>query len=133
MQPCETSEEALELVNRKKYNKIILISNVGSDLGGKKFVEKAREIIGSNVIALFLTYKISHLDWIKNFKNAVFSNDPKFYEKYLECFESNDVEYALQELIQSMEKHYKVKFNIDDTFLDFPHFKQDGKYTDLRF
>ena len=28
--PCETSEEALELVNRKKYNKIILISNIGS-------------------------------------------------------------------------------------------------------
>jgi len=27
--PCETTEEALELVNRKKYNKIILISNVG--------------------------------------------------------------------------------------------------------
>ena len=32
--PCQTSEEALELVNRKKYNKIILISNVGTDLGG---------------------------------------------------------------------------------------------------
>ena len=31
--PCETSEEALKLVNRKKYNKIILISNVVSDLG----------------------------------------------------------------------------------------------------
>ena len=33
--PCETSEEALKLVERKKYNKIILISNVGTDLGGK--------------------------------------------------------------------------------------------------
>ena len=71
--PCETSEEALELVNRKKYNKIILISNVGNDFGGKKFVEKAREIIGNNVIVLFLAYKKSHLDWIKNFKNAIFS------------------------------------------------------------
>ena len=27
--PCETSEEALELVKRKKYSKIILISNAG--------------------------------------------------------------------------------------------------------
>ena len=33
--PCETSEEALKLVERKKYNKIILLSNVGTDLGGK--------------------------------------------------------------------------------------------------
>ena len=52
--PCETSEEALELVNRKKYNKIILISNVGSDIGGKKFIDKAREIIGNDVIVYFL-------------------------------------------------------------------------------
>ena len=49
--PCETSEEALELIKRKKYNKIILISNVGNDLGGKKFIEQARKIIGSDVIA----------------------------------------------------------------------------------
>ena len=39
--PCETSEEALELIKRKKYNKIILLSNVGADKGGKKFIEKA--------------------------------------------------------------------------------------------
>ena len=38
--PCETTNEALELIKRKKYNKIILISNVGTDLGEIKFVEK---------------------------------------------------------------------------------------------
>ena len=38
--PCETTNEALELIKRKKYNKIILISNVGTDLVRKKFVEK---------------------------------------------------------------------------------------------
>ena len=54
--PFETSEEALKLVERKKYNKIILISNVGTDLGGKKFVDNARKIIGNNVITLFLAY-----------------------------------------------------------------------------
>ena len=36
--PCETSEEALELVKRKKYNKIILISNAGTDLTGRQFI-----------------------------------------------------------------------------------------------
>ena len=32
--PCETSEEAIKLIKRKKYNKIILISNIGDDLDG---------------------------------------------------------------------------------------------------
>ena len=58
--PCETSEEALQLVRRKKYNKIILISNVGTNQGGKKFIEDARKIIGNDVICLFLSYNIDH-------------------------------------------------------------------------
>ena len=132
--PCETSEEALELIKRKKYNKIILLSNVGIDLGGKKYVEKARQIIGNDVIVLFLAYKISHLDWIKNFKNALFSNKPKFYEEYLQCFdEKYNMKTKILSLIDKMERHYDVKFNFDDNFLYYPHFKESGKYSDLSF
>ena len=128
--PCETTEEAIELVKRKKYNKIILISNVGKNKAGKAFIEKAREIIGNDVIALFLAYKASHLDWIKNFKNALFSNEPKFYEEYLNSLES---EYSIKYLIEKMEKHYGVKFNFDDKYLYFPNFKENGKYGDMKF
>ena len=85
--PCETSEEALNLIRKKKYNKIILISNVGTDLGGREFVINARKIIGNDVITLFLAYNIQHINWIKNFKNSLFSNQPTFYEDYLNCFE----------------------------------------------
>ena len=134
--PCETTEEALELVNRKKYNKIILISNVGKDLGGKKFIDKAREIIGNDVITLFLAYKRSHLDWIKNYKNALFSNEPNFYEEYLECFENeyeDSIKTNIKRLIDKMEKHYEVKFNFDEYYLDYPYFKNEGKYSDLLF
>ena len=133
--PCETSEEALKLVERKKYNKIILISNVGTDLGGKKFVDEARKIIGNNVIALFLAYNIKHLDWIKNYKNALFSNDPKFYEDYLRCFsdEYYSREEKIMELKSSIENHYNIKFNFDDKFLNYPLYKGEGKYSDLRF
>ena len=49
--PCETSKEVIKLIKRKKYNKIILISNVEKNLSGKKFVEDARKIIGSNIIS----------------------------------------------------------------------------------
>ena len=132
--PCETTEEALKLIDRKKYNKIILISNVGKYLGGKTFVTKARKIIGNDVIVLFLAYNKAHIEWIKEFKNALFSNDPKFYEEYLQCFESKySVKKKLENLIDKMEKHYNIKFNFNDTFLDYPNFKEEGEYRDLKF
>ena len=132
---CETTEEALELVKRKKYNKIILLSNVGTDLGGKKFIDEARKIIGNNVIVLFLAYKKEHLKWIKDYKNALFSNDPNFYEEYLKCFseEINDKKSEIKKLKEKIEKHYEIEFNFDDKFLDFPNYKEEGKYSDLRF
>jgi len=133
--PCETSEEALKLVERKKYNKIILISNVGTDLGGKKFIDEARKIIGNNVIVLFLAYNKNHLEWIKKYKNALFSNDPKFYEDYLRCF--SDEYYSkkekIMELKSTIENHYNIQFNFDDKFLDYPLYKEEGKYSDLKF
>ena len=38
-------ENALEIILRKKYNKIILISNIGLDLSGKRFIEVTRKIL----------------------------------------------------------------------------------------
>ena len=141
--PCETSEEALELVERKKYNKIILISNSGTDLSGRQFVIDARKIIGNDVIALFLCYNIEHLKWIKNFKNAIFSNEPEFYEEYLQSFvTSSEIDYKSKEkviisqlkgLINKIQKKYKVNFNFDNNFLKYPLFKNDGHFSDLTF
>ena len=79
--PCERSDEALELIKKIKNNKIILISNVGIDLGGKEFIDEAREIIGNDIIVLFMTYSRRHLNWIKNYKNALYSNVSTFCEK----------------------------------------------------
>ena len=104
--PCETSEEALKLIRRKKYNKIILISNIGTDLGGKAFVEEARKIIGNDVVVLFNAYDIDHLDWVKNFKNAFFSNEPDFYEQYLECFYNKKKKKA-KKLLNNLKKILK--------------------------
>ena len=140
--PCETSEEALKLIKRKKYNKIILISNVGNDLKEKEFISEARKIIGSDIIALFLCYNIQHLKWIKNYKNALFSNDPLFYEQYLQCFSEveNDlnkkdikIKENLIELKQNIEKKYKVQFNFSNDFFTYKNFKNEGKFSDLTF
>ena len=90
--PCETSEEALKLIKRKKYNKIILLSNIGQDLGGKKFVDEARKIIKNDVIVLFSAYDEDHLEWVQKYKNALFSNDPLLFEEYLKCFSPSNSE-----------------------------------------
>ena len=130
----DNSEEALNLIKRKKYNKIILISNVGKDYGGRTFVTNARKIIGNNVITLFLAYKESHLEWITKYKNALFSNSSKFYEEYLECFKySYGIKHNIIELKEELEKFYKVKFSFDDKFLDYPLYKKEGKYSDFTF
>ena len=126
----EDTNEALKYVNRKKYNKIILISNVGTDLGGKKFVEAARQIIKNDVIVLFNAYNTQHLNWIKTYKNALFSNEPTFYEEYLNSF--NDIN-KMRGLIAKLENHYKVKFNFDKNFFTFPLYKDKGHYSELSF
>jgi len=132
---CENSKEALKLLERKKYNKIILISNIGLDLGGKKFVDSARKILANDIIVLFVSSDIMHLKWIIHYKNALFVNDFKFIEEYLKSFEDNcgNIEDKIKYLIEKIEKLYKVKFNFDDNFLKYPLFKEKGKYSDLSF
>ena len=141
--PCETSEEALNLIKIKKYSKIILISNVGNDLSGKEFIINARKIIGSDVLALFLCYNEEHLKWIKDFKNSLFSNEPKFYEKYLECFVTESgidssqkdeiIKGNIKPLILQMQKKYGVKFKLFTDFLNYPNFKNEGKFSESTF
>ena len=119
---------------KKKYNKIVLISNIGTDLGGKKFIEEARKIIKGEVIVLFLAYNIEHLNWVKDFKNALFSNEPQFYEKYLECFygkNEEDCKNSLKNLKKDMEKYYNVTFNFSEDFLNYLEFKEYGQFKDL--
>ena len=132
--PCETTEEALKLIRRKKYNKIILISNAGD--GGREYISEARKIIGNEVIALFVAYLEDHLKWIKDFQNAIFCNESIYYEKYIECFNdpnTNNVKRNIEALISSIENRYKVRFNFNSKYLDFPYYKGSGFYSELTF
>ena len=133
--PCESSEEALELIKRKKYNKIILISNIGKNDEGIKFVSEARKIIGNNVIVIFSAYQEKHLEKIKKIRNALFSNQATFTEKYLGCFSRDEKKTRdnIMNLKNEMEKFYNVKFNFNEKFLSYPKFKASGKYSDLTF
>ena len=122
-------ERLLEIIKRKKYNKIILLSNCGKDLSGIKFVEIARKILGFDVIVLFYSGNKEHLQWIQNFPNALYTNSPCFYEKYI----SNYNEEGLLKLKQEIESQYKINLNFTNNFLEFPKFVGKKKYNELIF
>ena len=139
---CSTVIEALSLVEKKKYNKIVLISSVGSKNEGVEFIQKAKQIIGNDeLISLFVAYNIKNLEWIQKCKNTLFSNESRFIEKYLKCFSYDCYEYEriniILKLIKEMEEFYNkyiyVKFNFNRNFLKFPNFKKEGKYSELSF
>ena len=82
-------EKALEIIKRKKFNKIILISNIGLDLSGKKFVEIARQILGFNIVVLFFSQNQQHFSWLQSFPNALYTNDNNFYKEYIMNYNYN--------------------------------------------
>ena len=132
--PACTSEEALKLIERKKYNKIILISNIeGNIQDTKQFIFDARKIIRNDIIILFLNNNDKNLEWIQKLYNVLFTNENSFFEKYIQCFEGNNIKEKILNLKSEMEKFYKVKFNFKNRFLEFPNFKKSGKYSEISF
>ena len=122
-------EKGLEIIQRKRYNKIILISNIGKDLSGKKFVEVARRILGFDVMVLFFSNNNSHFSWLQKFPNALYTNKKHFYEKYVTNYNKN----GLIQLKKEVENEYKIKLNFTNDFLSFPIFANDKQYKDLLF
>ena len=133
----KTTEEALELIERKKYNKIYIITNANNN--AKEFINSARKIIGAQVIVAISVYNIPlHIGWIKTMKNTLLLNGQYFHHKYLKAIMKNDARY-LFELKNEIINYYSPKFpnfgigefNID--ILRFPKFKDVGFYNDLTF
>ena len=60
-----------------------MISNIGLDLGGKKFVEVARKILGFNAPVLFFSANRNHFSWLKDFPNALYTSQDNFYKDYI--------------------------------------------------
>ena len=125
-------EKAIEIIKRKKYNKIILISSCQGEVG-KKFVDIVRKILGFDIVVLFYSANISNLNWIQNYPNALYTNNEKFYKSYI----TNYNKKGLLELKKEMEKTYgpNIKFNLKDNCLDYPKakFAETKTYENLVF
>ena len=140
--PAHSTLEALKLVWKKKYNKIILISNCGDKIideyEGKIFADKARKILGFNAFILFFGSWEGHLNWIKNYPNCLFTNIPDFYKKYILNYNEkglNELKSNIEEFIHMIYKNYSdFKFQDFKDHLIFPlyeKYKNGGNYTDL--
>ena len=125
-----STEKALEIIKRKRFNKIILISNIGLDLSGKKFVEIARKILGYDIVVLFFSNNQKHFSWLQSFPNALYTNDANFYQEYILNYNSD----GLLKLKSKIEKHYGIKLKFNDNFsLYFPSFINTNAYTNVIF
>ena len=125
----DSIENALELIKRKKLNKIILISNIGLDLSGKKLMEIARKILDFPVIILFFSQNLMHLKWIQEEKNILFTSDTNFYKKYILNYNEKD----LIELKKEIENNFKIKLQFTRDYLKFPKFIGNRKFKDIIF
>ena len=124
------TEEALKIIERKKYNKMILISSCGFDKSGKKFIEIARKILKFNVVVLFFSANKNNIEWIKKIPNALYTNDCCFYEKYI----TNFTEDGLKNLKKEIEMKYKITLpEFSKDFISYPLFKNEGKFGDFKF
>ena len=125
----DSLEKALEIIKRKKYNKIILISNIGLDKAGKKFVEVARKLLGFNVVVLFFSGNSSHFSWLQNFPNALYTNNSSFYKDFI----LNYNEKGLLDLKKKIENQYKIKLKFTNDYMKFPNFIDSDKYDNITF
>ena len=125
----DSIENALELIKRKKLNKIILISNIGLDLSGKKLMEIARKILDFPVIILFFSSNLNHLKWIKEEKNILYTSDTNFYKKYILNYDEKN----LIELKKEIENNFKIKLQFTKDYLKFPKFIGNREYKDIIF
>ena len=124
-----STEKALEIIKKKKFNKIILISSIGLDLSGKKFVEIARKILGFNVVVLFFSQNYSHFSWLQTFPNALYTDNEFFYKEYIENYDPN----GLLNLKAKMESYYNIKLTFTNDFFEFPKFINQQEYDKIIF
>ena len=117
------SKDALRLVYRKRFNKIIIITNVGQNLEGKKYVDKVRQILGFNVAALFFSDDMKHLDWLKDYTNGLFCMDDYTIKKYIFNYDED----GYNDIRNNVRDFYCVELQEPQNAFDYPLFE---KYKD---
>ncbi len=115
-----STKEALKLIWRKRFNKIILITNVGKNLEGKKFVNKVRKILEFNVMVLFFANDNRHLKWIKDYPNSLFCEDDYTIKKYVFNFN----EEGINNIRENIREFYGIDLPKPENAFDYPLYEK---------
>ena len=128
-----TTEEGLKLIDRKKYNKIVIITNGGNN--GEDFIKESRKIIGADSIAYVTCYiPKNHINWVSKLKNTLLSNDNEIFKDFLKNVITEN-KNEMKKLKTIIEYKYAKKFNEfnEDSIFNFPKFMKEGKFEELEF
>ena len=129
----KTTEEGLKLIDRKKYNKIVIITNGGNN--GEEFIQESRKIIGANSIAYVSCFMPkNHIHWVSKLKNTLLSNDKEIFQDFLKIVITEN-KIKMKKLKMKIENKYQNKFNefnVDSIF-NFPKFMKKGEFSQLEF
>ena len=132
------SNEALNFIKRKKYNKIILITNGAND--GIGFINNARQIIGNNTISLITCYMAQYyMGIVKNNENILLNSKHHDCIKEFLNFAINQNINALRNLQNQIENKLKELDNsfcfqpLNTNSFYFPKFKDSGEFSELSF
>ena len=124
------TENALKFIYKRRFNKMILITSIGLDFSGKKFIEIARKILGSNIIVLIYSSNKDHLKWIQNFTNVLYTNNSTIYKKFIKNYD----EKGLKELKKEVEEIYNIKLlDFTNDFLSYPLYIENQKYPNINW
>lgn len=115
-------EKSLKYILKRKNDKVILLSNIGLDLSGKRFIEIARKILGFDIIILFFSNNRDHLKWLTEFPNCLITNQIEIYEKYISNYNLD----GLKNLKKDIEQKYHISLkNLSDDCISYPYFEKE--------
>ena len=115
-------EKALKFILKRPNDKVILITNIGLNYSGKRFIQIARKLLGFNIIILFFSNNPRHYEWVKEFPNCLFGNSIKIYKEYI----TNYNEEGLKKLKKEIEQLYNISLkDFTDDFLLYPNYKEN--------
>lgn len=122
-------EKALGFILKRRYNKVILICNIGKDKSGFRFVEIARKILFNfNALVLFFSEDEKPIPEIGKFTNCLYANTLDLYRDYILNYNYD----GLINLKKKLEDLYNITFKqFSSDFLDFTNAQNKGEFLSL--
>jgi hypothetical protein len=123
-------EKALKFILKRKYNKVILISSIGKDKIGIRFVEISRKILNNfDVLVLFFSEDENPFPEIGKIKNCLYANKLDLYKEYILNYNYD----GLINLKNKVENLYNIEFKFSFDFLSFTNVQNKGEFCSLKF